>query len=161
MAPMTIKSKIIVFFLIISLQSFLVSCKKSKYDVIPSVVVDFTINLNDPLFFNLLSPFTFVYVDQTTNNWGQYSAGYDNNGIIVFRSTEDEFYAYDRTCPYDYEVNHKSVKINADMIYATCPNCGTTYALSANGTPVSGVGRYPLKNYRTGFNGLLVHVYYY
>jgi hypothetical protein len=159
---MTIKSKIIVFFLIISLQPFLVSCKKSKYDVIPAVVVDFSINLNDPLFINLLSPFTYVYVDQTTNNWGQYSAGYNNNGIIVFRSTEDEFYAYDRTCPYDYEVNKKNVRVDAvDMIYAVCPECGTKYALTANGSPASGVGRYPLKNYRTAFNGLYVHVYNY
>jgi nitrite reductase/ring-hydroxylating ferredoxin subunit len=159
---MTIRSKIIVFFLIISLQPFLVSCKKSKYDVIPTVVVDFSINLNDPLFINLLSPFTYVYVDQTTNNWGQYSAGYNNNGIIVFRSTEDEFYAYDRTCPYDYEVTQKNAKVNAvDMIYAVCPECGTEYALTANGSPASGVGRYPLKNYRTAFNGLYVHVYNY
>ncbi len=27
------------------------------------------------------------------------------NGIIVFAGPNDEFYAYDRTCPHDYDVN--------------------------------------------------------
>lgn len=156
---MTIKPKLIVFLLIISLPLFLVSCKKNKNDVIPTEYVYFSIDLNDPLFFNLQSPFTYAYIDRNTNNWGQPAAGYDNNGIIVFRSSEEEFYAYDRTCPHDYEVNKKSVKVNVvDMIYAVCPECGTKYALTANGTPVSGVGRYPLKNYRTTFNGMYVIV---
>ncbi len=156
--PMAIKSKIIVFFLIILLPCLLMSCAKNKNDVVPTVYVNFSISLNDPQFYNLLSPLTFAYVNSGTNNLGPSAAGYDGNGIIVFRTMEDEFCAYDRTCPYDYEVNNKSVKVNADMIYATCPDCGTKYALTANGTPVSGVGRYPLKNYRTAFNGLYVIV---
>jgi hypothetical protein len=155
---MTIKSKIIVFFLIISLSYILVSCTKNKNDVVPTVYVYFSISLNDPQFYDLLSPLNFAYVNSSTNNLGPSAAGYDGNGIIVFRLNDEEFYSYDRTCPYDYEVNHKSVKVNADMIYATCPDCGTKYALSANGTPISGIGRYPLKNYRTSFNGLYVTV---
>jgi nitrite reductase/ring-hydroxylating ferredoxin subunit len=160
--PMTIKPKLIVFFLIISLPLLLESCKKSKNDVIPTVYVDFYIDLNDPLFINLLPPLTYVTVSASTNNLGTKAAGFDNNGIIVFHNTEQEFYAYDRTCPHDYEVNNKSVKINVvDDIYAVCPVCETKYALTVNGTPASGVGKYPLKNYRAALAGTLVHVYNY
>jgi nitrite reductase/ring-hydroxylating ferredoxin subunit len=156
---MTIRSKLNVFFLTFSLALILMSCKKSKYDVIPTVYVNFHISLNDPLFYNLLSPFTFSYVDASTNNLGQSAAGYDSNGIIIFRYSDDEFYAYDRTCPYDYEINKKSVKVNVvDEIYALCPSCGTEYGLTANGTPAKGIGRYPLKNYRAAFDGLNVFV---
>jgi nitrite reductase/ring-hydroxylating ferredoxin subunit len=96
----------------------------------------------------------YAYVDSSTNNLGQTAAGYDGNGIIIFSYTDNEFYAYDRTCPYDYEVNQKSVKVNVvDDIYAVCPSCGTEYALFANGTPAKGIGRYPLKNYRAAFDG--------
>jgi len=73
----------------------------------------------------------------------------------------DEFDAYDRTCPYDFAVNGKSIKVNIDGIFAVCPECGTTYALPSFGTPYSGVGRYPLKNYKTTFNGQIVHVWHY
>ncbi|HVN58971.1 MAG TPA: hypothetical protein VMT63_11775 [Bacteroidales bacterium] len=156
---MTSGSKIILFFIAASLGFSSSSCKKSKYDVIPTVFVNFTLNLNDPQFMVLLSPFTYLYVDKNTNNYGQNSAGYDDNGIIVFRYTEDEFFAYDRTCPYDYKENNKSIRLNVvDDIYAVCPQCSSKYALSAGGTPVKGVSRYPLKNYRTYFDGLYLTV---
>jgi nitrite reductase/ring-hydroxylating ferredoxin subunit len=156
----SIKPKLIVFLLIIILPLYLTSCKKSKNDVIPTVYVDFYISINDPQFFNLQAPFTYSYIDATTNNIGQAAAGYDGNGLIIFNSA-NEYYAYDRTCPHDYEVNKKSVKVTVDGILAICPECGTKYALTSNGTPYSGVGQYPLKNYRTYFNGLYIHVYNY
>ncbi len=159
---MRTSSKLNVFFIIIFLPVLALSCRKAKNDVIPTVYVDFYISLNDPLFTNLLTPLTYTYVSASTNNLGASAAGYDYNGIIVFRLSEEEFYAYDRTCPYDYEVNKKSVKVNVvDDIFAVCPSCGSKFALSANGTPASGVSPYPLKNYRAGFNGQLVHVYNY
>ena len=69
----------------------------------------------------------------------------DNNGIIVYNGGDGQFYAYDRTCPHDYEVNNLSIKVKIDFTIAVCPECGTTYALSASGTPASGKGRYPIK----------------
>jgi hypothetical protein len=159
---MPVRSKLILFLILASAMAGFTSCKKAKNDVIPTVYVDFYISLNDPLFLDLLTPLTFAYVDATTNNMGQSAAGYDGNGIIIFNYNDEQFFAYDRTCPYDYEVNKKSVKINVvDFFLGVCPECGTKYDLTSGGVPHSGVGRYQLKNYRAGFNGLLVHVYNY
>ena len=154
-------SKIRNFSLLVILVSGLTSCKKDKNDVIPDVFVDFYINLNDPQFFNLTAPLNSVYVDASTNNMGQNAAGYDGNGIIIYRASEQEFYAFDRTCPHDYAVNGISVRVNiSDQIYGECPECNTIYALPNFGTPLSGsVGRYPLKNYRTSFDGLSIRVW--
>lgn len=157
---MELKAKIIFFLITVLTAISLISCKKSKYDVIPDVYVDFYINLNDPEFFDLNAPMNYKIITSATNNWGINSAGYDYNGIIVYRLTDD-FYAYDRTCPHDFAVNGKSIKLNVDGIYAVCPECGTTYALPSFGTPASGIGRYPLKNYKTSFNGQIVHVWHY
>jgi len=153
------KSKIINILIIVLTAISLTSCKKSKYDVIPDVYVDFTIDLNDPEFFVLNAATNSKIVTSSTNNWGARSAGYDNNGIIVYRSALDEFYAYDRTCPHDYVVNGLSVKVNVDFLNAICPKCSTNYSLEIGGTPVSGPGRYPLKNYKTSFNGQYVRVW--
>jgi len=126
--------------------------------VIPDVYVNFILDLNDPEFVNLNAIGGSDTVDARTNNWGLEAAGFDGNGIIIYRGP-DEFYAYDRTCPHDYAVNELSIKVNIDFTLAVCPKCGTTYALSASGTPASGIGRYPLKNYRTRFDGRFVTVW--
>jgi nitrite reductase/ring-hydroxylating ferredoxin subunit len=157
---MTSVSKIRFFFIITALAISLGSCNK-KNDVIPDSYVNFTLDLNDPEFVNLSGFGGSVAVGYTTNNWGSAAAGYDGNGIIICYGVE-EFYAYDRTCPHDYKVNSLSVKVNIDpgnSTIAVCPKCGTKYGLTVGGTPASGVGRYPLKNYKTRLTGNYVTVW--
>lgn len=139
------------FFIAVSSLFILNSCSKAENDVIPDVYVDFTIDLLDPEFVSLSVIGISDTIDASTNNWGYKSAGYDGNGIIIY-SGPDEYFAFDRTCPYDYALNNLSVKVKADLTVAVCPHCGTKYALSAYGTPISGIGKYPLKNYKTSFD---------
>jgi nitrite reductase/ring-hydroxylating ferredoxin subunit len=153
-------SKIRLFLIISVLAVILSSCNK-KNDVIPDTYVNFVLDLNDAEFVNLSGFGGSVTVDSHTNNWGIGAAGYDGNGIIVCFGV-DEFYAYDRTCPHDYVNNGLSIKVNIDpgnSTIAICPKCGTKYALTVGGTPASGVGRYPLKNYRTSVQGDYVTVW--
>jgi nitrite reductase/ring-hydroxylating ferredoxin subunit len=153
-------SKITLFFIITALALVTWSCSK-KNDVIPDVHVDFTLDLNDPQFTVLNAIGGSVSVDGRTNNWGSYAAGFAGNGIIISRGAE-EFYAYDGTCPHDYALDGSSVKVKIDatgFAKAVCPKCGTTYELLSFGTPSSGIGRYPLKNYRTSFDGRFVRVW--
>lgn len=157
---MPLYSKIRFFFITVTFAIIICSCNK-KNDVIPDTYVNFSLNLNDPEFINLTAFGGSVTVDYHTNNWGTAAAGYDGNGIIIC-SGLDEFYAYDRTCPHDYVTNSLSIKVNIDPSNSTigiCPECGTKYGLTVGGTPVEGVSRYPLKNYRTSFVGNYVTVY--
>lgn len=152
-------SKIRFFFFLIVIVFSLPSCEKNKNDVIPDMYVSFTMDiLGDIQFSDLNAIGNSVIVTAQTNNWGERSAGYDYNGIIIYRATLDQFYAYDRTCPYDYAVNKKSVKVNIDFIQAVCPECGTSYSLPTGGVPITGPGKYPLKNYRASFDGRFLYV---
>jgi len=153
-------SKIKFFLITVAFAITFSSCNK-KNDVIPDVDVDFNLDTYDPQFVNLNALGGTDTIDYRTNNWGRFAAGFNNIGIIFTRG-EVEFYAFDRTCPHDYAVNGLSIKVKIDIKYfsfAICPKCGTSYALSAGGTPYSGVGRYPLKNYRTSFDGRYVRVW--
>ena len=157
---MTSDSKIRFFLITIAFGTILSSCNK-KNDVIPDVTIDFRLDINDPEFTDLAAFSGIALVDSKTNNFGIYAAGYGGNGIIVFAGVE-EFYAYDRTCPHDYAVNRLSIKVNIDpsnSLYAICPECNTNYALAAGGTPSKGIGKYPLKNYRTSFDGRYIRVW--
>jgi nitrite reductase/ring-hydroxylating ferredoxin subunit len=139
------------FSLFITFSAFSISsCSKNNTDVIPDVYVDFTIDLLDPEFVTLGVIGASDSVDAKTNNWGYKSAGYDGNGIIIYCGP-DEYYAYDRTCPHDYAASGLSIKVKIDSGIAMCPHCNTKYALSTYGIPVSGPGKYPLKNYKTSF----------
>jgi len=153
-------SKITFFLFALSFACSLSSCKKSKNDVIPDVYVDFTLDLNDPEFINLNAVGGTVTVNENTNNYGQRSAGFAGNGIIVHAGV-DEFFAYDRTCPHDYSIDESGIKINIDFIQAICPKCSTVYELSVGGVPGSGPGRYPLKNYKTIYDGRYLRVWNY
>ena len=128
--------------------------------MIPDVYVNFKLDLSDPQFTDLNALGGTVLINAKTNNW-PYSGGYDDNGIII-HAWVDEFFAYDRTCPHDYVVNGLSIKVNIDptnSLDAICPQCSTYYALSAGGTPAKGIGQYPLKNYKTSFDGRFVMVW--
>jgi nitrite reductase/ring-hydroxylating ferredoxin subunit len=152
-------SKLKYFFLLPAIPFLLISCEKNKNDVIPDEYVSFTMDISGDIQFTDLNAIgNSVIVTSQTNNWGERSAGYDHNGIIIYRVTLDQFYAYDRTCPHDYVVNNKSVKVNIDFIQAICPSCSTAYSLPTGGVPISGPGKYPLKNYRTTFDGRFLTV---
>jgi len=153
-----LRSKLRIFLLICIFSLFHFSCNKDENDVIPDVLVDFYIDLNDPEFFDLNAIGNHVLVNSSTNNLGYKASGYDNNGIIVYRAQVDEFIALDRTCPHNYVLDGTSIAVNVDGIYAECPLCNSTYALPSYGTPASGPSRYPLKMYRTSFTGQFVHV---
>lgn len=153
-------SKLRLFLLFSLLGCLSIMCNR-KNDVIPDVTVDFMLDINDPEFVELNAIGGAVTVSSSTNNWGRYAAGYAGNGIIISRGV-DEFYAYDRTCPHDYALDGSSIRIDIDptgFAKAVCPKCKTTYELISYGTPASGVGRYPLKNYRTTFDGRYVRVW--
>lgn len=156
-----IASNLRIFLIFGLLVSLIASCKKSELDVIPDVMVDFRLNIQDPDFIALQAITNFVLVDQYTNNFGYRAAGYDANGIIVYRSGLDEFLAYDRTCPHDYAVNGLSIAVDTVTYenYVICPECGTKYILPSFGTPTEGPSRYPLKIYKTSFDGTYVRVY--
>ena len=157
---MRFNSKIRFLLITIVISFILGSCKNEKNDVIPDVYVNFIIDLlNDIEFADLNVTGNHVIVTSLTNNWGINSAGFANNGIIVFRSLSEEFNAYDRTCPHDYFINNQIIKVDVEFTSAICPNCSTKYALSAFGTPLSGPGRYPLKNYKTSFDGRYLSVW--
>ena len=144
--------------MIVATQILMSSCENEKNDVIPDVYINFIMDLNDPEFLPLTGLGGSVYVSASTNNYGPSAAGYDGNGIIVYCGP-DSYYAYDRTCPHDFAVNGTSVKVNIDFMLAVCPVCSTKYALSAGGTPAEGIGQYPLKNYRTAFDGRFITVW--
>ena len=133
----------------------LTSCKPEIIDPIPDTAIRFTIDINDMEFNALQSLGGSTVVTSATNNFGSRAAGFNHNGILIYRSLVDEFMAFDRTCPHCYATDKLSFIISTEdnaSITAKCPHCDTEYFLEYNGMPNSGPGKYYLKNYKTTLN---------
>ncbi|UCG27965.1 MAG: hypothetical protein JSV24_01005 [Bacteroidales bacterium] len=132
-------------------------CAKESEEIIPNTYVNFTIRLDDPQFIGLNSVGSAVIV--TSSYDGSNSAGYDNNGIIIYRASQDEFYAFDRTCTFDVELSI-AIEIEDSGITAVCPECSSRYVFPNLGFPTEeGPSKNPLRRYNTHFDGTSVHVY--
>lgn len=135
-----------------------VTCTKKKEEIIPNTYVNFTIRLVDPKFTDLHAIGNSVII--TSEYAGIRSAGYDYNGIIVYRFSENEFYAFDRTCPFNIGKSISVITENASDPIAECPECGSEYVLPSFAFPTEkGPSRVPLKQYNTNFDGVTISVY--
>ena len=151
-------SKIRIIFITVIITVFLFSCGKEEHSIIPETYVDFTIRLSDPLFIDLNSVLNSVIV---TNQYdGHNSAGYNNHGIIVYRASQTEFYAFDCTCTFEEELNVAVTLENTVDLTAECPKCGSEYILPSYAVPGNdGPAVHPLKQYYAEFDGYTVWVH--
>jgi nitrite reductase/ring-hydroxylating ferredoxin subunit len=116
------------------------ACHKDKQKTtIPYVYVSITLYPN-----TLTSDYIPV------SGWVYVTGGY--RGLIVYRMTENEFMAYERTCPYDPDEDNAIVEVDSSNIIAVDHNCGSQYILT-DGSPIKGPSGYPLQQYRTSYDG--------
>ena len=116
------------------------SCDDTK-STIPTIYVDITIDLNDPLYNKLTIPGGYEYI----------TGGYQ--GILIYHSAlDDNFIAFDRACPYDPDCGGK-LYVNKTLfgtIDSTC--CKSEFSLLTGGNVTTGPATYPMKQYRCFYN---------
>lgn len=129
-------------FLLLLLAVLLPQCKKEKQqNEIPTVAVNIAINPNSTEYLRLNS----------VNGWEYLTGGY--RGILVFRASENGFMAYERACPYDWDLTSTRIVVDSSGITTVCPSCKSKFILT-DGTPISGPSPYPMKQYQTSYNGV-------
>lgn len=137
-------SKLRIFFIILIGLLIPADCTKEPLDVVPDTYVNVTV-YNTQIGISQAAVITNAMV-------GVPSLGYNNNGIIIFRNNQDEYFAYDRTCTYHVEESIP-VDVWTNELFAICPVCSTKYQLYFSGIPTpEGPSEYPLKQYRASYN---------
>lgn len=120
------------------------SCRKDQ-SRIPFVPVDFTINLNEPQWFNLTS----------ITGWEYVTGG--SRGIVIYRHTLDEFVAYDRHSTYNVGEGCR-VSVEDDNI-TLADECSESEWLIIDGSVLQGPATVPLQAYNTTFNDPFLRIY--
>ncbi|RLD55318.1 MAG: hypothetical protein DRI97_09730 [Bacteroidetes bacterium] len=122
------------------------SCESNRGQVIPYVKVDV---------------YLFLYADLAGVGIGSSKliAGHGANGIVLYRASDLEFYAYDRTCTLWPEHTAAVVEDSTFFGVFECPECKSTYLLMNGAEPNSGPATYPLVEYHTSIRGDVLHIF--
>ncbi|MBS1488116.1 MAG: hypothetical protein JST43_11070 [Bacteroidetes bacterium] len=101
---------------------------------------DITVNLTFPQFQRLKTDGGFVYLDGGLK------------GIILYRSGEGAFNAYDRACPYHPSANCATVQVDGSTLYMVDRCCNSSFSFP-DGQPTGGPAVRPLIQYRIEISG--------
>ena len=132
-------------FCFILIFSYLNCKKKDTQNQIPYVAFYIRLNPNSTEYIQL----------NPVNGSVTLTGGY--RGIVVFRKSENEFTAFERACPYDWNIATSRLVVDASGTTATCPNCKSKFILS-DGTPFEGPSHYPLKQYQATYDGNFLYI---
>lgn len=135
-------------FSLFGLLLFAISCgdkeNNNPVGIIPDVNVDFYIYPNT-------IDFIGVGGIKEYNNYGY-------RGIIVYRLDQSTFMAYERTCPYDANIDSARVEVHFPTFSLVDPTCTSSYNL-LDGMPNGGPAAIALLQYGTYFDGNQLHIY--
>lgn len=124
------------------------SCDKYDDDEIPFAYVNFYINPNSSFYWQINSPGGWIYLVADT----------PSRGIIIYRGLQDDFKAYERTCPYDPYEACARVEVEPSGLTIADSCCGSRFII-LDGSVIQGPSKRPLKQYRTSYDGNLLHVF--
>ncbi len=136
-----------IFIFIIFLSIIFIQCDKKNNDVVPNVYVNFTIYVNEPDFSELNAIGNSVMV----------TGG--SKGIILYRYSLNEIFAYDRCCTYKPSEKNEYIQlIEQGSPLVIDSSCGSKFNL-VDGSVINGPAVLPLKKYNSDFDGNALHVY--
>lgn len=130
-------TKILVF----GMMLFVLSCRATRRNPVPSVPVDILINISLPEYIDLQNVGSYAFV-----NGG-------SKGIIVYRVSQEQFIAFDRHSPADASFNcPMPLTPREDNFLELSDSCSTARFSLLDGSAIEGsdVG---LRQYMTYFDG--------
>lgn len=140
------RKSILILFLVI----LIVACGKDNEHPVPfAPYLGSAICINDVEYFNLQNVYGMVILE---------NEGYLGNGIVLVNIGNNEFKAYDATCPNEVNGDCKIVADKSSVSFVVCKCCGSTFELSF-GDVSKGPSNYPLKKYKTAFDGNCIRIY--
>ncbi|MFN8714396.1 MAG: hypothetical protein ACK5Z2_16225 [Bacteroidota bacterium] len=139
------KSKFVFrLFSAILLVVLLTTCRREE-QIVPNVAVNITLYINDPQNVSLTTIGGWLYV-----NGG-------NRGIVVHRISQNQFVAFDRTCPYRPDETASQVSVDSSNVILEDRSCGSKFLLS-DGSAIQTPALVPLKAYTTAFDGNAIRI---
>lgn len=145
--------KHIAFFILLMVLAFQGCEKYPENPNAPNAIINITINLSDPQYYDLRFDGGFMYLTSDPTS--------TSRGIIVYRVI-DEFRAYDRLPPNNPDACSDSQGNTTRLVVETpfvIDNCNNIKYNILNGYIFEGDGVYGLYRYRTSFDGVTLRIF--
>ncbi len=129
------------------------SCKNDSLDIIPNVRFTAQINLDDPEY---SGSNTFIVEPDGLN------LRIGINGVAVFRSSPEEYYAFDLMCTHVHEKSGYFFveRMDKEDFTLKCPECGSEFLIITEyGSVTKGPATWPLKKYKTSVSGYFLRIW--
>ena len=83
------------------------------------------------------------------------------NGLLIYRSFDDQYYAFDRTCTYEPDFSCAVETDPDNSLLLKCPCCGSEYLIDSEGIVniIQGPAVYALVEYHAVIEGENLHVF--
>jgi Rieske Fe-S protein len=122
------------------------SCSKAPSNTTTSGLVNQSINIINYPALNVVTGSLYI-------SPAQGAAGV--HGVIVYRASQTQFYAYEATCTYT-GIPYCEPLVVVKTFYAedTCKGCKSTFSLPGGGAVVTNPATIPLHQYTAAFDGL-------
>lgn len=137
--------------------SLLFSCSKESNDRLPLPPVDISINPNSTIYQELNITGGWMYLDESDG------AEPPSRGIIVYRLSEDQFLAFERTPPFKPDSCCNAMKTICTALIVDYPyildTCTSSRYLILDGSSVSGPSNMSLGMYVTEYYGSLLYIH--
>jgi hypothetical protein len=147
MIPIPKKKFLSLFLLSLALITGGSSCRKEKAQGVPLVAVDIRLYSTDPSFVPL----------NPVGGWAYVSGG--NRGIVIYRRSQTDFMAFDRTCTYNPADDNELIKVDPNNnVIAVDAHCGSKFLIT-DGSVNQGPATLPLKSYQTSYDGTMLHIF--
>lgn len=145
--------KLILFFV-----SFVACESENAINPVPSVQVDAKVDMN-LAHYNIEIDEAIMINSLNYNKLNSAYLGYDDNGIIIYRVGENNYAAYDATCPFDI-ANNKSVAVQIKEGFCKCPSCKSEFYFVNNAEPtIKSSAKYGLRKFNLYIQGYkIIHV---
>jgi len=150
------------FFMVAGLVTIIIgalitACNKDNGDRLPLPLIDITIDPNSTIYQELNITGGWMYLDETDG------AELPSRGIIVYRLTEDQFLAFERTPPFKPDSCCNAAKTVCTALIVDFPyvmdTCTISKYLILDGSQVSGPSNMSLGIYVTEYYGDLLYIH--
>jgi nitrite reductase/ring-hydroxylating ferredoxin subunit len=118
------------------------SCQKQNLHPVPNIAFNTNININLPSYSGLQNIGGYAYVP----NIG-------SKGVVVYRKTLEEFMAFDRHSPAEGGNDCDPLILDAENSLLVVDVCSGAKFSLIDGSIVEGPSEFPLRMYRTVFDG--------
>lgn len=105
-----------------------------------------------------------LYSDLANLGSGSFGFYYPNeglNGLIIYRSFDNQYYVFDRTCTYEPELDCATEKDPENSFLIRCPCCKSQYLIDDTGGSMvfKGPARHNLVEYNAVIEGSNLHIF--